>query len=92
MSETKYFKRIETCPAEGIFFQESDVIANDFPESTEWGIVNIYDDVIYQEILGFGGAFTESSAYVFSLLDEEKKKRFLRRHRIQFRENSYKFL
>lgn len=78
MSETKYFKRIETCPAEGVFFQESDVIANDFPESIEWGIVNIYDDVIYQEILGFGGAFTESSAYVFSLLDEEKKKRFLK--------------
>ena len=78
MSELKKIKKIETCPAENIFFRESDITANNFPENTEWGIVNIYDDIKYQEILGFGGAFTESSAYVYSLLDEENKKRLMK--------------
>ena len=25
--------------------------------------VNVFDDVCYQEVLGFGGAFTEASGY-----------------------------
>ena len=50
---------------------------NNFPENTEWGIVNVFDDVKYQEVLGFGGAFTESSAYLYSLLSKEDKKKFL---------------
>ena len=44
---------------------------------TENGIINVFDDVTFQEILGFGGAFTESSAYNYSLLDEENRKKLL---------------
>ena len=32
------------------------------PDNQEAQILNIYDEVQYQEILGFGGAFTESTA------------------------------
>ena len=63
----KYLTKIETCPKENIFFESEQVELNNFPANTEWGIINLFDDVVYQEVLGFGGAFTESSAYLYSL-------------------------
>lgn len=77
MADKKYIKKFETCPKEDIFFEESRVECNNFPANTEWGVINVYGDVKYQEVLGFGGAFTESSAYLYSLLSEADKKRFL---------------
>ena len=73
----KFLTKIETCPAENLFFSEEKVEINNFPANTEWGIVNVFDDVKYQEVLGFGGAFTESSAYLYSLLSKEDKRKFL---------------
>ncbi len=40
------------------------------------GCVNVYPEK-KQEILGFGGAFTESSAYNYSLMSKDEKKRTL---------------
>ena len=74
----KLLRKIETCPSEGIFFKEERVELNNFPANTEWGIVNVFDEVVYQDILGFGGAFTESFAYLNSLLSEKDKKEFLK--------------
>ena len=74
----KLLRKIETCPSEGIFFKEERVELNNFPANTEWGIVNVFDEVVYQDILGFGGAFTESFAYLYSLLSEKDKKEFLK--------------
>lgn len=73
----KFITKIETCPAENLFFSEEKVEFNNFPANTEWGIVNVFDDVKYQEVLGFGGAFTESSAYLYSLMSKEDKHKFL---------------
>lgn len=42
-------------------------------EHAEFGLIKIYPDEIRQEILGFGGAFTEASAYVWSQMGEEEK-------------------
>ena len=39
--------------------------------------IKINDSIQYQKIIGFGGAFTESSAYIYSLLSKENKKKFL---------------
>ncbi len=75
--ENKFITKIETCPAEGIFMKNETIPAANLPENQEWGIVNFFDDVVYQEVIGFGGAFTESSAYLYSLLSAEDKKRFL---------------
>ena len=47
--------------------------------SVECGVINVFDDVQYQEILGFGAAFTESAAYNYSLLTAEQKQDFLER-------------
>ncbi len=76
MSKT-FLTKIETCPTEKIYFQTEEIEIGNFPSDTEWGIINVFDDVVYQEVLGFGGAFTESAAYNYSLLSEEEKKRFL---------------
>ena len=73
----KFITKVETCPLENLFFNEESVKMNNFPADTEWGIVNVFDDVKYQEVLGFGGAFTESSAYLYSLMSEEDKRKFL---------------
>jgi O-glycosyl hydrolase len=35
-------------------------------KETDWVILEIDTETKYQEILGFGGAFTEAAAYMFS--------------------------
>lgn len=47
------------------------------PDSQEWGMVNIYDEVQYQEILGFGGAFTEASTLNLSSVSPEIRKKVM---------------
>ena len=39
----KFLTKIETCPAENLFFSEEKVEINNFPANTEWGIVNVFD-------------------------------------------------
>lgn len=53
--------------------------------------VNVFDDVCYQEVLGFGGAFTEASGYNYSLLDEESKKEFIKLYFDKKEGNGYNF-
>ena len=73
----KLMRRIETCPGENIYFAEEQIEMNNMPARQERGLINVFDDVKYQEILGFGGSFTESTAYNYSLLSAEDKKRFI---------------
>ena len=40
-------------------------------------VIKIYPDIKKQEIFGFGGAFTESSAYVWSLMDKEQQEKII---------------
>lgn len=41
-------------------------------------IVNIYPEVAFQTVMGFGGAFTESAGYVYANLPPEARKEILR--------------
>lgn len=43
----------------------------------ETELVNIYPDVQYQTIRGFGGAITESAGYIYSLMNEQQKRTML---------------
>ncbi len=43
----------------------------------ERDLVNLYPDVRYQRIEGFGGAFTDAAGYVFSLMPPETQQTFL---------------
>lgn len=40
-------------------------------------VINVCPDVTYQEVHGFGGAFTEASAHVYAGMSEPKKKEIL---------------
>ncbi len=40
-------------------------------------VVNVYDEVSFQEIIGFGGAFTESAAVTWGKLPEAKREAIL---------------
>lgn len=69
-------KMIESVPKEGRFFQESELLYGSVSAETEAALINVFDEVEYQEILGFGGAFTESAAYNYSKLSAEGKRTF----------------
>jgi len=40
-------------------------------------VVNLYPDIRYQEIMGFGGAITEASGYAFSKMSADKQQEIL---------------
>lgn len=70
-------KIIKSIPSENIYFNESVIEAGNKPEKTEKYVVNVFDEIKYQSVLGFGGAFTESAAYLYSLLSNTQKKQFM---------------
>ncbi|MFV0504271.1 MAG: glycoside hydrolase family 30 protein [Lachnospirales bacterium] len=43
----------------------------------EMHAINIYPEIEFQKIEGFGGALTEATAYTYSLMDKETKKEFI---------------
>ncbi len=43
----------------------------------ENNLVNIYDDMEYQTMEGFGGAVTDSAGYIYSLMNESQKKELI---------------
>lgn len=74
----KKIKIIKSVPAENIYLEEEYIEIDNVSKGTESGIINIYPEIEYQEILGFGGAFTESAAYNYSLMDDEQKSEFIK--------------
>ena len=71
-------KIITSIPKKNVYFSESEMELGSAPEYTEGTIINVFDNIEYQEIFGFGGAFTESAAYNYSLMDEKTKNEFIR--------------
>lgn len=71
------------------FYFRSTVYENGFPCTTEETIpfaddggreeqlINLYPQMTYQRMEGFGGAITDSAAYIYSLLDERQKRELL---------------
>ena len=55
--------------------QEDIIFKQDF--ETENLLINIYPEFKYQQTLGFGGAFTETSAYNFSLLKPDLQQKLI---------------
>lgn len=42
-------------------------------QGIEYPVINVYEDVEYQKIIGFGGAFTEAAAVTFHKLPKDKQ-------------------
>lgn len=57
---------------------ETKLTPGNAPAFSEGDVINVFSDIHAQRILGFGGAFTESSAYNFALLSDSQKADFLR--------------
>ncbi len=73
-------KIVKTIPKEKIYFEESLVEAGNIRSGTERGIINVFDEIEYQSVVGFGGAFTESAAYNYAQLTDTQKQDFLKKH------------
>ena len=66
-------KKIETNYKRKLFFYESKVNSKKYSEKYENQIINIYPEITYQSIIGFGGAFTESTGFALKSLPKEKQ-------------------
>ena len=73
-------KLIKTIPGQDIYFETETVETGTEKATTERNVINVYDDVKYQQVLGFGGAFTESAAYNYAQLTDAQKKDFLEKY------------
>lgn len=69
--------KIETNQNKNLYFNISKIKAKKYSQLMDTKIVNIYPDMTYQKFYGFGACLTESSAYCYSLLSENKKKEFI---------------
>lgn len=54
-------ERYETRLRQQSGFVREQVPYGNLPQNTECAVINLYDEVTYQQLLGFGGAFTESA-------------------------------
>lgn len=58
----------------------------EYDNETEGKLIKLYPDICFQNIAGFGGAFTESAGYVYSQMNDADKKKFLKMY---FSDNCY---
>ncbi len=70
--------KIETNYKRKLFFSESKIKPKKYNEKIENQVINIYPEITYQTILGFGGAFTEATGYALKQLPTEKKNQVLK--------------
>ena len=66
---TTYKDNVKKTVNENITFIKDDERENE--------LINLYPEVEYQQVEGFGGALTDSAGYVYSLMDDEQKKEMI---------------
>lgn len=66
---TTYKDNVKKIVNENITFIKDDERENE--------LINLYPEVEYQQVEGFGGALTDSAGYVYSLMDDEQKKEMI---------------
>lgn len=69
-----------------MYYYQTELSDKKYSSKIENEVINIYPNITYQNLIGFGGAITEASAYNYSLLSDEKKQEFLHDY---FLENNY---
>ena len=69
MEITKY----ETNFKSNIYFEKTKLKDKRLSKFAEKEIINIYPEIEYQKIIGFGGAITEAAGYAFNKLPNDKK-------------------
>ena len=69
LTTTTYKDNVKKTVNENIAFIEDDERENE--------LINLYPEVEYQQVEGFGGALTDSAGYVYSLMDVEQKEEMI---------------
>jgi len=62
----------------GQMFEPGAQIVFERDPSAESRVINLYPEVEFQKIIGFGGAFTEASAYQFSRMSAKSKAKIIK--------------
>lgn len=71
-------KKIETNIKRGLFLYQTTVTKiKSYTDNVENNVLNIYPDITYQELIGFGGALTDSSCYVLNNIDVDLKNKII---------------
>lgn len=70
-------KRYETNKDKNFYFNETTIKEKAYSPRIEFNVIDIYPEITYDKFIGFGGAITESAAYAYSFLSDEKKKAFM---------------
>lgn len=72
----KKMRKIETDYRQGKLWQETECVSEEMQDVMH--VVNVYPDVTYQTMRGFGGAFTEAAAHNYAGMSEAKKKELIK--------------
>lgn len=59
-------------------FQKLKPLEFEYNPTAEWKTLNIHTDLRFQQIYGFGGAFTEAAAITFSKMSQNTKDEFIK--------------
>ena len=71
-------KQITTQYLEGKKARTEEIVVSDASLRTqEKDLINLYPEITYQRIEGFGGAFTDAAGYVFSQMPKDLQDRFI---------------
>ena len=62
----------------GAYFESAGQSVFERDPAAENRVINLYPDVEFQKIIGFGGAFTETSAYQFSRMSAKTKEKIIK--------------
>lgn len=73
-------KIIKSIPGQSLYYAQTQVEDGNINQGRERGVINVYDEIRYQQIMGMGGAFTESAAYNYSLLTDAQKQDFMEKY------------
>lgn len=71
----KYYAKSPVFGRDGKFEQTIEMVED--TQGVENQVVNIYPELRHETFEGFGGAITESAGYVYSLMNEEQKKKVM---------------
>ena len=71
------FTKIETNYKRNLFLKTTNINPKKYTEKLQNEIINIYPEISYQAIIGFGGALTEAACSSFKKLSEEKQNMLL---------------
>ena len=73
-------KKIETNYKRKMFFSETKIKPKVYQEKLENQIINIYPEITYQTIIGFGGAFTEATGVSIKKLPSDKQDKIIKEY------------